>query len=93
LTDTPLPPPLPQPPAPVPPRSRVPTLVAWLVILASAGFIITTTAVEKSTITPDDRPTAAVEFRLAARYAVGVSRIFRGLGAPNADQQAASLLP
>src|SRR5687768_15566649 len=86
LTDPAAPPPLPieyvSPPQ-RPPR-RAATLAAWLVILAAAAYIITTTAIEKSR-TPAGGPTREFEFRIAARYAVGVARLFSALDTPGAE--------
>ena len=94
MTDPAAPPPLPIDyfSTPQPPPRRAPTIIAWLVILAAAAYIITTTAIEKSRA-PAGSPTREFEFRIAARYAVGVARLFSALDTPGAAEQAASLLP
>ena len=56
-----------------PPRrpSTAGTVLAWLVIFASAAYIITATAVEKRSAPSGKAAVADVGMRVAARYAVG----------------------
>jgi membrane protease YdiL (CAAX protease family) len=77
-----MPPPLPPPP----PRRPTPsTLIAWLVILTSAGSIIATTALEKSAQPAGRKSTEDLSFRISARYAIGAHHVLSLLAQPGAD--------
>ena len=62
-------------------------------ILASAGYIAATTAIEKRAAAADAPPASEVGFRIASRYAVGAQRVVSALQPPGAGSDAASLLP
>lgn len=62
-------------------------------ILASAAYIVTTTAIEKNAAPAGGRPASEVGFRIASRYAVGVHHVFSALRPSGGDSQATELLP
>jgi membrane protease YdiL (CAAX protease family) len=53
----------------------LPTLVAWGVIIASAGYIVATNAIEKSAAPRGHRATDELSFLISARYAVGAHHV------------------
>ena len=67
------------------------TALAWLVILASASYIIVTTVREKRAGADSARQVADVGFRIAARYAVGAHHAFGSMTAATTQPQGPTL--
>jgi membrane protease YdiL (CAAX protease family) len=93
-----IPPPLPhQAPPPLPQRfghrATLGTVVAWLVILASAGYIVATTVIGKNGPAGAGGVAQQVSFTIASRYAVGVHHTFSALQPAGKESQALALLP
>jgi membrane protease YdiL (CAAX protease family) len=89
-----VPPPLPDLVAPQPVRGeRLGTVLAWVIILAAAGFIVAATALEKRAQPAGARAMGDISFRIAARYAVGVHHTIGRLQPAGAPSPAQSLLP
>src|SRR5437867_1664969 len=89
ITDAPMPPP-PETPLPLPPRrSRLPTLLAWVVILALVTFIVVMRHVAEESRSEDaeDR-VGLLLMRTQARYLVGAHEL---LALPTTYEQARAL--
>jgi membrane protease YdiL (CAAX protease family) len=77
------------PPAPHPRRGRIGTLIAWLLIIASVGYLAVGRAVyERAAAPPDHDPEPSFQVLFVGRYAVGVHALTSALGGPGTPRAA-----